>query len=296
MSGKKAWDAFISHASEDKEAIVGPLAIALQTLGASVWYDKFELKPGDSLSRSIDEGLAESSFGIVVLSPAFLGKRWTERELRGLVSREMEEGRPVIVPIWHGVTKAQIVAFSPPLADVIAIDTSTTPDVADIAIGLLRVIRLDLYSQHPRAELERRLSGLALQELEETLARKNEELERTREDLAPYKCEDCGAPLVSTHQQDFPDYHCIITYDSFACGHQTADGSTERPCPKGPNFPRLEDYEFIYKEKGTEAWLCLAKPKTRMAQGVDLPMGQGRTQEEAAEHIRRAYEGLRSTR
>ncbi len=33
MNDKKEWDAFISHASEDKETVVGPLAVALQTLG-----------------------------------------------------------------------------------------------------------------------------------------------------------------------------------------------------------------------------------------------------------------------
>lgn len=293
MSERKTWDAFISHASEDKVTFVDRLAVALQTLGVSVWYDKFELEPGDSLSESIDEGLARCRFGIVVLSPAFLGKPWTGRELRGLVSREIDEGRSVILPIWHGVTKAQVMEFSPPLADVFAIDTSTTPDVADTAIGLLRVIRPDLYLQHPRAELERRLSGLALRDAEEELRQRSEELSKTREDLAPYKCSDCGAPLVSSHQQDFPEHHCIVSFDTYACGHQTADGYTERPCPKSPHFPRLDDYEFSFKEDSREGWLCFAKPMTPASRSVHLPVGQGRTQEDAARYVREAYERLR---
>ena len=289
---KKVWDAFISHASEDKDTVVGPLAVALQTLGVSVWYDKFELKPGDSLSKSIDEGLAQSRFGIVVLSPAFLTKPWTGRELRGLVSREVDEGRPVIVPIWHGVTRAQVTDFSPPLADVVAIDMSTTSEVADVAIGLVRTIRPDLYLKHPRAELERRLSGLAFRDLQEALERTKVELESTREELVPYKCSDCGAPLVSSHQEDFPEHHCIVSFDTFACGHQTADGFTERPCPKSPQFPRLDDYEFTYKEDSNGRWLCFAKPKTPAAGRVFLPVGQGRTQEEAAAYVRTSYERL----
>ena len=77
-------DVFVSHASEDKEAFVAPLAKILSQLGLKVWYDEFSLKLGDSLSRSIDKGLSESTFGIVVLSKPFINKSWTEYELRGL--------------------------------------------------------------------------------------------------------------------------------------------------------------------------------------------------------------------
>jgi len=81
------WDAFISHAWEDKESFVRPLAHALTALGAAVWYDEFSLRLGDSLSASIDKGLAGSRYGIVVLSKAFIAKRWPQRELQGLVKR-----------------------------------------------------------------------------------------------------------------------------------------------------------------------------------------------------------------
>src|SRR2546425_6532280 len=111
----KTWDIFVCHASEDKDSFVRPLAEALACLGLHVWYDEFSLKVGDSLSASIDKGLAGSAFGIVVLSPAFIGKPWPEHELRGLVTRDVHEGN-VILPIWHGVTLEDVVRFSPPLA------------------------------------------------------------------------------------------------------------------------------------------------------------------------------------
>lgn len=66
------WDLFISHASEDKEKIARPLAEALRKEGFKVWYDEFTLKIGDSLRRSIDYGLANSRYGLVILSPNFL--------------------------------------------------------------------------------------------------------------------------------------------------------------------------------------------------------------------------------
>ena len=68
------WDVFISHASEDKEGFVRPLAKSLRQRGLRVWYDEFTLKVGDSLRRSIDRGLARSRYGVVVISPNFLRK------------------------------------------------------------------------------------------------------------------------------------------------------------------------------------------------------------------------------
>jgi hypothetical protein len=80
---RRRWDAFISHASEDKQEFVRPLADALQALGSSIWYDDFALTVGDSLRRSIDHGLANSRWGVVVLSPNFFAKHWPQIELDG---------------------------------------------------------------------------------------------------------------------------------------------------------------------------------------------------------------------
>ena len=87
------YDVFISHAAEDKEAIVRQLATSLVSLGLKVWYDEFTLRIGDSLRRKIDAGLARSRFGVVVISPAFFTKNWSQYELDGLVTREMPANR-----------------------------------------------------------------------------------------------------------------------------------------------------------------------------------------------------------
>jgi hypothetical protein len=81
------YDVFISHANEDKDDIVRPLAKALEQKRVAVWYDEFSLSVGSSLRRSIDLGLAKSRCGVVVLSPHFFGKAWPEWELNGLVRR-----------------------------------------------------------------------------------------------------------------------------------------------------------------------------------------------------------------
>ena len=118
------FDVFISHASEDKDAIVRPLALALDAGGLKVWYDEFELKIGDSLRRKIDAGLARSSFGIIVLSRSFFRKGWTSYELDGLVTRSMT-GEQIILPIWHEITKKELIDYSPSLADKVARSTAT---------------------------------------------------------------------------------------------------------------------------------------------------------------------------
>ena len=117
------YDFFISHASEDKETFVRPLAQALMDAGCSVWFDETALKPGDSLRKSIDKGLVDSRYGIVVISPNFIKKRWTEYELNGMVSKEMN-GHKVIIPVWFNVTKDDVLHYSPTLADKLAIDAS----------------------------------------------------------------------------------------------------------------------------------------------------------------------------
>lgn len=135
----REYDVFISHASEDKDDIVRPLAHALNDGGLKVWYDEFELRIGDSLRRKIDTGLARSRFGVVVLSPAFLGKGWTNYELDGLVTRSVS-GEQVLLPIWHKITKQELIDYSPSLADKVARSTGTHT-VDEIAGEIVDVIK-----------------------------------------------------------------------------------------------------------------------------------------------------------
>src|SRR5271168_1345234 len=143
------WDVFISHASEDKESFVRPLANRLQEQGLWVWFDELTLTVGDSLRRSIDRGLAKSQYGIVVISPHFLQKEWPQKELDGLVAREID-GVKVILPVWHNISAAEIRAYSPPLADRLAVSSSKGLD--HVTDELLKAIRQSVsISGLPRA-------------------------------------------------------------------------------------------------------------------------------------------------
>jgi hypothetical protein len=142
MQGSEAehgYDVFISHASEDKEGFVRDLARALAGHGLAVWYDEFELRVGDSLRRKIDAGLANSRFGVVVLSSHFFNKNWARYELDGLVVREMT-GQQILLPIWHNISKDEIIRRSPSLADKVALNSAFST-IAEIADELYAVIR-----------------------------------------------------------------------------------------------------------------------------------------------------------
>ena len=140
---EKNWDVFISHASEDKDTVVRQLAEMLEKLKVKIWYDEFSLKVGDSLSKSIDDGLQKSKFGIVVISKNFLEKRWTDYEYRSLLSKE-DNGKKVILPIWHDISKDEVKNFSLYLSDKVALETSKS-SINKIALQLIETIRPDIY-------------------------------------------------------------------------------------------------------------------------------------------------------
>ncbi len=109
------WDVFISHASEDKP-YVEPLAKALAAPGVNVWYDKTSIGWGDDIRTSIDNGLLNCDYGVVVFSKAFLGKKkWTEYEVSALFGLETVD-RKRILPIWHEVTYEDVLKYSPAVA------------------------------------------------------------------------------------------------------------------------------------------------------------------------------------
>lgn len=132
------YDLFISHASDDKEDLVRPLVKELEKLNIKVWYDEFTLKVGDSLRKSIDHGLANSKYGTVVLSSSFFAKNWPQYELDGMVAKEMN-GHKMILPIWHKVSKNEVISFSPTLADKVALNSSLN-SVEEIAAQLAEVV------------------------------------------------------------------------------------------------------------------------------------------------------------
>lgn len=263
-SGGKRWDVFISHASEDKEEIAHSIAEALKERGFSVWYDEFALKLGDSLRESINRGLAESRFGVVILSKHFFSKHWPNQELNGLAAIEVG-GEKVILPVWHGVTHADVVTYSPILADRKAVSSRD---------GLEKVVAA--------------IEAVVNPPISENL---HEKLRAAEEMIQEYHCPQCGSPLSERTSVQLSE-HDDGLLEGFECGYSHIDGHMQRPCPSDLKFPRLSDYDFVYDEvKGDSLWKwkCFANGKTRESRLLTLIPGLGRTKEEAQQRIADCY-------
>lgn len=132
------FELFISHAIEDKEEIANELNQRLKEQGIKVWYSGDELCIGDSILQSVNQALKTAKFGIVILSPAYLRKRWTMRELEALVAREHLNLRNIF-PIWHGVGYQEVLESLPIMADRYAIPSNKGMD--HIVKAILRVLK-----------------------------------------------------------------------------------------------------------------------------------------------------------
>ena len=134
------YDVFLSHASEDKDGIARPLKEALETRGLSVWFDEIKLKVGHSIRQEIEKGIDQARFGVVILSPDFFAKQWTQAELDALFSKKMATGENMILPIWHRVTKSEVLAQSLLIAGILALNSSlmTIDEMADAIEDVVR--------------------------------------------------------------------------------------------------------------------------------------------------------------
>lgn len=156
-------DVFISYASEDKQTFVRPLAAKLADMGFEVWYDEFSLKVGDSLTESIDSGLTRCRRAIVVLSPAFLGKKWPRWELNGIVQRHVNSGGNFIIPILYQLSVQEVADVSPSLADIFALRSDEGVDQIASLIGEVIANDRDLQDLHDVQEVKKIMGQCDLQ-------------------------------------------------------------------------------------------------------------------------------------
>ena len=134
------FDVFVSHANDNKEEFVNALTAALSRLGISIWYDANILDWGDNWKLQIVNGLKKCRFGIVVVSPEFLGREWTEKELNELLQRQNEAGEKVILPLLYKLTISDMKKQYPQLADFQARIIAPDDDVRDIVIDFARIL------------------------------------------------------------------------------------------------------------------------------------------------------------
>ena len=130
-------DFFISHASEDKEEFVRELAQQLIRNGATVFYDEYSIKLGDSLTQKINEGLQNAKYGIIVLSNFFFEKKWTNAELQSIFNKSVNDDFKLLI-IYHNIDNDFVRSKFPLLADIKA--TSSTKGFEKVADELFEAV------------------------------------------------------------------------------------------------------------------------------------------------------------
>ena len=145
-NGEKSfeYDVFISHASQNKKSLVDSLCASLiDKLGVTVWYDTNELEWGDNWKEKINDGLKKCRFAIVILSPEFLNREWTERELYELLNRQDARQNKLVLPLLYNLTVEQMKERYPVLESIQAYPL-ILDDVKDITIKFARIFIKEL--------------------------------------------------------------------------------------------------------------------------------------------------------
>lgn len=87
---------FLSHSSVDKP-LVEQVAFELNNEGIDVWLDKWEIENGDLLDEKINEGIKDSSFVIVFLTPDSVKSSWVQKELNETINKEKNENKKCLL-------------------------------------------------------------------------------------------------------------------------------------------------------------------------------------------------------
>ncbi|NOZ91431.1 MAG: SUMF1/EgtB/PvdO family nonheme iron enzyme [Epsilonproteobacteria bacterium] len=119
----ETWDVFISHATKDKITIALPLYNQLQIHQLDPWIDKEDIKQGDSLFKAINDGLANSSYAIVIISPHFIKSEWTNKELETIFNLLVEKKIINIFLIYHKIDREILIQKYPLLTDTLAFNS-----------------------------------------------------------------------------------------------------------------------------------------------------------------------------
>jgi len=90
--------AFISYSREDKN-FVSKLVSDLGSMGAKLWIDLVEMKVGDSMIQKIQDGIEESEWLVVVLSPNSVDSVWVKKELSAALVKELEQQSVYVLPV-----------------------------------------------------------------------------------------------------------------------------------------------------------------------------------------------------
>lgn len=97
MTRQARWDIFLSYSYRDRDDVLAVVR-DLSKANIRVWYDDWEMNPGDVLRERIQAGIANSTNMLVYLSPSSLKSNWVRNELNSAMIREIEDGEVRVIP------------------------------------------------------------------------------------------------------------------------------------------------------------------------------------------------------
>lgn len=132
------------------------------------------------------------------------------------------------------------------------------------------------------------LNTLIQEEAERRIEEIEERLQQAEDELGRYQCPHCRAPLCGTGSVELSE-HDEGAYDVFECGYRCIDGFQQRPCPKDPKFPKLDEFELKIVQTKSGEWMCYAIGQTKYALQLESMSARGRTEEEAKRRVIAQY-------
>jgi len=121
---------FLSYSHEDKD-FAQSIVKNINESGIEVWWDEWEILPGDSIIQKIFmDGLSKSDIFLIVLSNASINSNWVKEELDYAMIKKIE-GEFRIIPLVK--EKCEI---PPPLKSLLWVDLST-----DFDAGIKKIIQ-----------------------------------------------------------------------------------------------------------------------------------------------------------
>ena len=88
---------FVCHNSEDKPT-AEKIAVEMIKAGHEAFFDKWDIRPGDSLIEKISEGISDSSYLLVLLSKNSVKSNWVKKELEIALARQIANKAVKVMP------------------------------------------------------------------------------------------------------------------------------------------------------------------------------------------------------
>lgn len=93
---------FLSHSSDDSEfARHLTEDLRSQAIEVELWLPEQEMKPGDLIDKRVRQGIEDSQWFLVIVSPSALESDWVHKELAFALQAEKARDRTFVVPILY---------------------------------------------------------------------------------------------------------------------------------------------------------------------------------------------------